>query len=275
MGSPRLFPPSTNLYYGKGTGPFPAYPHNPDSNLTAEDFENRECIEVDYNQLRIGPFPAHDFYGDGSLYLLDTPGHWPGHLCALARTTPDTFVFLGGDICHFVGDFRPSEWIPMPDEIPEAALRGRADKYPMPCPCAVFADHHPQLHNPEVDAAAVDKRKTPFYQLPTHQNSANKDPPTAIASAFDMRKYFDSDPNVLVLVAHDTALVDLLPVFNASPEEDLNDWKALGWKERCHWGWLGELPRYDKDGNVLGQGYREVPIVEGLWKEGRRVESFD
>ncbi len=95
-GRPHLFPPSTNLCYGKGTGPFLTYPTNSDSILLAADFENRKCIEINCDNLKIGPFPATDFYGYGLLYLLDTPGHWPGHLCALARTTPDTFVYLGG-----------------------------------------------------------------------------------------------------------------------------------------------------------------------------------
>ncbi|KPI35373.1 uncharacterized protein AB675_9978 [Cyphellophora attinorum] len=121
IGSPYLFPPSTNLCYGKGTGPFPGYPANPNSALNQADFEGRKCIEIDYD-MEIGPYPAHDFYGDGSLHLLDTPGHWPGHMCALARTTPDTFLFLGGDICHFAGDFRPSEQLPLPDSIPEEAF---------------------------------------------------------------------------------------------------------------------------------------------------------
>jgi hypothetical protein len=275
MGSPNLFPHSTNLCYGKGTGVFPGYPHNPTSNLNAEDFEGRKCVEIDCKDLHIGPFPAHDFYGDGSLYLLDTPGHWPGHLCALARTTPNTFLFLGGDICHFSGDFRPSEWIPFPETVPEAALRGHARKYPMPCPCAFFSDHHPQLHDEEIDPSTVNKDKTAFYRLSTHKHSSYKDPALATITTAKMQQYFDSDPNVLVCLSHDTSLVDLLPTFNDSPEKDLNKWKEQGLKEKCHWGWLGELPRYDKDGNVIGQGYREIPVVEGLWKEGRRVESFD
>jgi hypothetical protein len=275
MGSPNLFPHSTNLCYGKGTGVFPAYPESPNSNLNAADFVGRNCIEIDCKDLQIGPFPAHDFYGDGSLYLLDTPGHWPGHLCALARTTPTTFLFLGGDICHFSGDFRPSAWIPLPETIPEDAFRGRAGKYPMPCPCAFFSDHHPQLHNDEIDSSTVKKNEEPFYHLSTHKHSSYKNPALAKVTTAKMQQYFDSDPDVLVCLAHDTALVDLLPVFNNEPEKDLNNWQELGMKEKCHWGWLGELPRYDKDGKVIGQGYREIPIVEGLWKEGRRIASFN
>lgn len=269
MGSPFLFPPSTNLCYGKGTGPFPAYPQTPDSNLIAADFENRKCIEIDCKDLHIGPFPAKDFYGDGSLYLLDTPGHWPGHLCALARTTPDTFVFLGGDICHFAGDFRPSEEIPLPDIIPGEALR-YSPKYPMPCPCEFFADHHPQLRASE---SPVNTKATPFYQLSTHQRSTYKDPAVAMITVQKMQKYFDSDPNILVCLAHDPALLDNLPTFNEHPEQDINNWKQLGLKEKCHWCWFGELPRYDKDGKVIGPGNREKPIVDGLWREGIRVDS--
>src|ERR1700761_2149899 len=49
----------------------------------------------------LGPFPrAHDFFGDGSFWLIETPGHMPGHLGALALTGSDEWVFMGGDCCH-------------------------------------------------------------------------------------------------------------------------------------------------------------------------------
>ncbi|EED80741.1 predicted protein [Postia placenta Mad-698-R] len=43
---------------------------------------------------------ALDLYGDGSFYLLDAPGHLPGHLAALARVSPNAFILLAGDCCH-------------------------------------------------------------------------------------------------------------------------------------------------------------------------------
>ncbi|KAJ3555475.1 hypothetical protein NM688_g2558 [Phlebia brevispora] len=43
---------------------------------------------------------AIDFFGDGSLYLVSVPGHIPGHMGALARVAPNSFVFLAADICH-------------------------------------------------------------------------------------------------------------------------------------------------------------------------------
>ncbi|RPD78535.1 Metallo-hydrolase/oxidoreductase [Lentinus tigrinus ALCF2SS1-7] len=51
----------------------------------------------------LGPFPhALDFFGDGSLYVVDAgDGHCPGHLNVLARTLPDGgWVFLAGDSAH-------------------------------------------------------------------------------------------------------------------------------------------------------------------------------
>ena len=43
---------------------------------------------------------ALDYFGDGSLYIIDAPGHLHGHLIAAARVGPNTFVFLAGDSCH-------------------------------------------------------------------------------------------------------------------------------------------------------------------------------
>lgn len=46
-----------------------------------------------------GPDQALDFFGDGSLYLLGSPGHTPGSLALLARTTTGP-VLITGDTCH-------------------------------------------------------------------------------------------------------------------------------------------------------------------------------
>ncbi|RDX48085.1 Metallo-hydrolase/oxidoreductase [Lentinus brumalis] len=51
----------------------------------------------------LGPFPhALDFFGDGSMYIVDAgDGHCPGHLNLLARTSPDGgWVYLAGDSAH-------------------------------------------------------------------------------------------------------------------------------------------------------------------------------
>jgi glyoxylase-like metal-dependent hydrolase (beta-lactamase superfamily II) len=46
-------------------------------------------------------FPAVvDFFGDGSIYIVDAPGHLTGHVNLLLRTGPGKWVYLGGDCCH-------------------------------------------------------------------------------------------------------------------------------------------------------------------------------
>lgn len=49
----------------------------------------------------LASFPAVvDFYGDGSVYIVDAPGHLYGHVNLLARIGPRKWVYLGGDCCH-------------------------------------------------------------------------------------------------------------------------------------------------------------------------------
>lgn len=73
------------------------------------------------------------------------------------------------------------------------------------------------------------------------------DPPVAAASLRKMQEFDDSE-DVLVCIAHDPVLLEVLPTLNEFPEQDLRDWKAQGWKAKCHWGWLNELPRNGKPG---------------------------
>lgn len=85
------------------------YPTNPKGTLLALP-EGRKITFIDFSKSSsagrpvISPFAtfkqAIDFYEDGSLYLINTPGHFPGHLSALARVAPNTFVLLAGDLCH-------------------------------------------------------------------------------------------------------------------------------------------------------------------------------
>lgn len=48
-----------------------------------------------------GDFPnALDYFGDGSVYVIDTPGHIYGHVNLLARLGEQRWVYLAGDCCH-------------------------------------------------------------------------------------------------------------------------------------------------------------------------------
>ncbi|ORY14060.1 beta-lactamase-like protein [Clohesyomyces aquaticus] len=65
----------------------------------------------------LSAFPAVvDFYGDGSLYVVDAPGHLFGHVNLLARTGPGKWVYLGGDCCHDPRILRGERGIAMYDD---------------------------------------------------------------------------------------------------------------------------------------------------------------
>ncbi|KAJ7752193.1 Metallo-hydrolase/oxidoreductase [Mycena maculata] len=80
------------------------YPKNPKSLILAESTPADRTTflgSADFNT-SIGPFPyAHDFFGDGSVYIIHTPGHCAGHITVLARTSSDgAWLYLGGDVAH-------------------------------------------------------------------------------------------------------------------------------------------------------------------------------
>lgn len=41
-----------------------------------------------------------DFFGDRSVYVIDSPGHVHGHVNLLVRISAKKYVYLGGDCCH-------------------------------------------------------------------------------------------------------------------------------------------------------------------------------
>lgn len=57
--------------------------------------------QTDHDWRSLASFPAViDFFGDGSLYVVDSPGHFPGHIALLARVAKNRWVLMGGDCCH-------------------------------------------------------------------------------------------------------------------------------------------------------------------------------
>lgn len=203
----------------------PPYPENPAGHLLESDFRGRQLIEItpDKFTTRIGGFGAHDYFGDGSFYLLDVPGHAVGHMCGLARTTPDTFILMAADTCHHGGEFRPSSYQPLPDEI---VPNPYDETSPTPCPCHIFEKIHP---HPEK------YRTVPFYRIRVNEDG------TSIAANVEVAmqsirhlQEFDAADNVLVVCAHDATLVGIVEVFPAKA----NDWKSAGWMERGRWRFL-------------------------------------
>ncbi|WVW79356.1 hypothetical protein I302_101324 [Kwoniella bestiolae CBS 10118] len=77
---------------------------------------------------KVGCFDnAVDWFGDGSFWLIDAPGHCTGHIMALCRVTaqPDTYVLLAGDAAHHQSMYLP---IPSNDEdlrSPKPVINGK------------------------------------------------------------------------------------------------------------------------------------------------------
>ncbi|KIY67047.1 Metallo-hydrolase/oxidoreductase [Cylindrobasidium torrendii FP15055 ss-10] len=109
IGDMSKFPSTTRLVVGEETELRP-YPELEMSGITHGDIDGRDIQKIPFSSgdLTIAGLRAFDYFSDGSLYILDTPGHCAGHVSALARVTPSTFVLLGGDCCHHPGSLRPS-----------------------------------------------------------------------------------------------------------------------------------------------------------------------
>jgi len=104
QGDTRPFTKAT-FVTGEGTRPLvtPGYPADPDAMFLSSLLPPERTRYISDDEMTpVGPFPhALDFFGDGSLYIVNTPGHLPGHLGVLARTSSDGgWVFLAGDAAH-------------------------------------------------------------------------------------------------------------------------------------------------------------------------------
>ena len=58
-----------------------------------------------------------DLFGDGSLLIVNAPGHLQGHIniLALISSSPDRYMYLAGDACHdrrlLTGEKEIGEWV--------------------------------------------------------------------------------------------------------------------------------------------------------------------
>ncbi|MCJ1356328.1 MAG: hypothetical protein MMC33_006323 [Icmadophila ericetorum] len=232
-GDPSLFPPHTKLIVGPGFKDafLPGFPANPKSPILETDYANREFVELNFEEsgLKLGRFGAVDYFGDGSFYLLDAPGHTIAHVCGLARTTtnPDTFIFMGGDACHHGGEFRPTKYLPLPKEIsPHPFHTEASDAATMPpCPGSIFEAIH---HNKRPDE--------PFLYVPNDDSGATYDVKEATESIAKLTE-FDCNEDVFTVIAHDPYLRGIVDFFPSSA----NEWKSKGWAKKGKWAFLKDF----------------------------------
>ena len=185
----------------------------------------RNLVELDFSVqgIRVGAFDGLDFFGDGSFYLLNTPGHAIGHLGGLARTSsnPETFIFMGGDLCHHGGEIRPSLYMSIPPNLTEPLsdlIRARGA-----CPGSALFE--------ELNIKRGRKANEPFFDP-----AMGVDIPLAIQTIKDTQ-IADAQQDVFFIYAHDATIrgvVDFFPL-------PANDWRKKGWREKTLWAFLTDL----------------------------------
>ncbi|KAK5655905.1 hypothetical protein OQA88_5444 [Cercophora sp. LCS_1] len=229
IGDIGTFPLTTELVVGPGFSDayLPGYPTNPNSTLLDRYFVNRTLREITFTTpLKAGDLRAHDFFGDGSFFLLDTPGHTTGHLGGLARTTknPDTYIFMGGDLCHHSAQIRPSPERPLPDHI------------------HLHSDVHPpryQCPGSKITKAELEHLNTKRGRRPDQpffDPVLAEDIPLTIETIRKTQKA-DAEKDIWFLAAHTPDIIDVIDFF----PKTANAWFKKGWAEKTHWAFLEEL----------------------------------
>ena len=239
----------------------PSYPEDEASPVLESAYAGREIREISFRGgFKLGRFPALDYFGDGSFYLLASPGHEFGHMCGLARTTSsfamwpqhladrDTFIFMGGDVAHHGGEFRPSVYSPLPSLLPDFPLFPPSSSSAVrpPCPGELLATIHPAQSATE-----------PFY-TPNRADDQDK----AIESIRKMME-FDARDTIFVVLAHDATLLNVVDCYPATA----NDWYAKKWAEKSRWLFLNDFEADVKE-YVRSKKDREYePDAKSLWTD--------
>ena len=234
LGDPSTFPSSTELVVGPGLrASWPDWPRNPDAGMLDSDIEGRQLREISFDRssnasLKIGRFDAFDYFGDGSFYLLDAPGHTVGHMCGLARTTadPPSFVFMGADACYHAGVLRPTEYLPLPRSIALPPFLEKSDSDTAGarakmgvgiCPGATL--QHLTLEK---------KASNAFFTVAHSPLFLDWD---AAMETIEKIHELDAADQIFIILAHDLSLCDQIPLF----PKTINAWRANNMREKTRW----------------------------------------
>lgn len=272
-GDLSLFPKSTKAIFGpdwkKTFGTW--YPTNPKSPYHEYEFDGRQVIELSTAifDRDVAGLKAHDYFSDGSFYVLHAPGHTAEHLCGLVRTTPSsatkhsTFVLLGGDSCHFMGVMRPTSANILPEVVTSQDLLNPPSSLSLPSTCEIWTDKHPYAKD-ELARAIV------FYRPSDDESRYYLDHAQAIDTISKLQA-LDADPNVLVTIAHDPSLGEILPKLDSKTKgltgKAINHWKEEGWKQKLMWSSSKELPRDATPGMLH--------LVDGQYCAGERLQTVE
>ncbi|EXJ76460.1 uncharacterized protein A1O5_00968 [Cladophialophora psammophila CBS 110553] len=235
QGDIQHFPSTTDLVVGPGFSKefLPAYPAGPKSPIRQKDLNGRRLREINFDgpeTVQVGEMRAMDYFGDGSFYLLDTPGHAVGHLGGLVRTTsnPETFAFLGGDLTHHGGELRPSKHL----SFASAAASIGAEN---------VGNHTATVEILESLQTSRGRNVSQSFFDPVITSDFNEALRT-IAHAQEA----DGQDNVFFIAAHDDTIEGVVDIY----PKQANDWKARGWREKTLWTFLRDFRGAFQTGSV-------------------------
>lgn len=99
--------PSATGFFGPGTieACSPGHFEDPNSKFDGRFFDPKRATErISEHEgpwQSFGPFEkAVDFFQDGSLWVIQAPGHMPGNLACCAKLKNGQWIFLGSDCAH-------------------------------------------------------------------------------------------------------------------------------------------------------------------------------
>jgi hypothetical protein len=130
---------------------------------------------------------------------------------------------LGGDAAHHAGEYRPTPHLPLPVEIKPSPFEG--PRSASVCAGAIFEKVH--------RAKEADYRTTPFYEV---NPKANVSVPETQAT-MDKMELFDASPDVLLIIAHDSSVLDIVPLF----PDTLTGWDVTDNKALSTWRFLKDF----------------------------------
>lgn len=125
-------------------------------------------------------------------------------------------------MAHHASEFRPTEYLPLPESVEPNPLLPAFAKSTFVCPGSIFEAIHPNKSSTE-----------PFVKALGFMHDDSQ------GACLSLEKLlpFDAQENVFSLIAHDLSLMDVLEFY----PKTLNDWKQKGWKEQSHWRFLRDF----------------------------------
>jgi hypothetical protein len=137
---------------------------------------------------------------------------------------------MGGDVCHYAGIFRPSQYLPIPNTISPHPCHPEHDS--VLCPGEAFAQLQKSRGRESTDS---------LFDL-----TFGLDLELATKTTHQLQE-LDCNEDIFVVVAHDSTVRDGVPHFPQS----LNDWKAQGFGKGLKWAFLRDLENYWKAEGLL------------------------